>query len=74
MKDLTVQWGERVGKKMGYGNWNMWLLKLTEVWVARNNFACEVYVHPFSGKHVKEVIFYFKDKGFSQNCYLGSVD
>lgn len=44
-KDLTVQWGERVGKKMGYGNRNMWLLKL--VWVVRNNFACEVYVHPF---------------------------
>lgn len=52
-----------MGKKMGYGNWNMWLLKL--VWVARNNFACEVYVHPFSEKHVKEVNFYFKDKDFS---------
>lgn len=57
---------------MGYGNWNMWLLKL--VWVARNNFACEVYVHPFSEKHVKEVNFHFKDKGFSQKCYLRSVD
>lgn len=44
-----------MGKKMGYGNWNMWLLKL--VWVARNNFACEMYVHPFSEKHVKEVNF-----------------
>lgn len=52
-----------MGKKMGYGNWNMWLLKL--VWVARNNFACEVYVYPFSEKHVKEVNFYFKDKNFS---------
>lgn len=62
-KDLTLQWGESVGKKMGYGNWNMWLLKL--VWVARNNFACEVYVYPFSEKHVKEVNFYFKDKNFS---------
>lgn len=41
---------------MGYGNRNMWLLKL--VWVVRNNFACEVYVHPFfSEKHMKEVIF-----------------
>lgn len=57
---------------MGYGNWNMWLLKL--VWVARNNFACEVYVQPFSEKHVKRVNFYFKCKGFSQKWYLRSVD
>lgn len=63
MKDLTVQQEESVGKKMGYGNWNMWLLKL--VWVARNNFACEVYVQPFSEKHVKRVNFYFKYKSFS---------
>lgn len=62
----------RVGKKMGYGNWNMWLLKL--VWVARSNFACEVYVQPFSEKHVKRVNFYFKCKDFSQNWYLRSVD
>lgn len=72
MKDLTVQREESVGKKMGYGNWNMWLLKL--VWVARNNFACEVYVRPFSEKHVKRVNFYFKDKIFSQKWYLRSVD
>lgn len=57
---------------MGYGNWNMWLLKL--VWVARNNFACEVYVQPFSEKHVKRLNFYLKCKGFSQKWYLRSVD
>lgn len=72
MKDLTVQQEESVEKKMGYENWNMWLLKL--VWVARNNFACEVYVQLFSEKHVKRVNFYFKCKSFSQKWYLRSVD
>lgn len=57
---------------MGYGNGNMWLLKLE--WVARSNFACEVYVHPFSEKHVTSVNFYFQDKGFSQKFCLRSVD